>query len=242
MYLIILTRLNLPPPHARPKQEEETRYDYEKPGRNSNTNRFTNNVWKLTTHVGFGVSLSSYKGKSTVWVVAYFYPKGNQADDFARNVLPKGTVYDGDDQMVRVAPDITPESSGRRRMSVPPAFVRVSTVNTEIKALQSANGKFRLEWLPDRDFVIREAGGIFWKSGSRSSRQPPVSGPFRLILQKNGDLVAYDQESRVFWSTETANCGPPPFTLVLKDDGRCALFDGRLVARWATNSRPSGKK
>lgn len=226
------------------QQEQEVRYDYENPGGKSSTDRFTNNVWKLTTHVGFGVYLATYKGKPTVWVVAYFYPRGNQAGDFARNVLPKGTVYDGDEQMVRVAPDVlpaSPASGGSKSSSVPPAFVRVSTVNTEIKALQSANGRYRLEWSPDRDFVIRNAGGVVWKSGSRSSRQPPVSGPFRLILQKNGDLVAYDQASRVFWSTETANCGPPPYTLVVKDDGRCVLFDGRLVARWATNARPSGK-
>lgn len=213
------------------KQKEEEGYDYAKPGLSSSTDHFTNNVWKLTTHVGFGVSRALYKGKSTVWVVAYFFPKGNQAGDFARNVLPLGSVYDGDDNMVRLAVD---NSSSAAAGCAPPAFVRVATVNTEVKALRSANGKFRFQVLPDRNIVVRQAEKIVWASGSRPSRQPAVSSPFRLVLQKNGDLVAYDSESRAFWSSDTAGCGPAPYTLTLKDDGNCVLFDGRLVARWAT--------
>lgn len=212
-------------------QKEEVGYDYTKPGLSSNTDHFTNNVWKLTTHVGFGVSRAMYKGKSTQWVVAYFFPKGNQSGDFARNVLPRGSVYDGDDNMVRLAIDDTRSASPG---STPPSFVRVTTVNTEVRSLRSKNGKFRFQVLPDRNIVVRQAERIIWTSGSRSSRQPAVSSPFRLVLQKNGDLVAYDSSSRAFWSSETANCGPAPYTLTLKDDGNCVLFDGRWVARWAT--------
>eukprot|EP00903_Cladosiphon_okamuranus_P017067 g15729.t1 len=214
-------------------QNERGGYDYTKPGLSSNTNHFTNNVWKLTTHIGFGVSRALYKGKSTVWVVAFFFPRGNQAGDFARNVLPPGSVYDGDDNMVRLAIDDTPASEGGRRgSSTPPSFVRVSTVNTEVKSLRSENGNFRFQILPNRDIVVRERERVIWTSGSGTSH--PVSSPFRLVLQKNGDLVAYDSSSRAFWSSETANCGPMPYTLTLKDDGNCVLFDGRWVARWAT--------
>ncbi|CAN0525047.1 unnamed protein product, partial [Ectocarpus sp. 8 AP-2014] len=67
---------------------EEAGYDYGKPGLSSNTSHFTANVWRLTTHVGFGVFRATYKGKSTMWL-AYFSPRGNQAGDFARNVLPR---------------------------------------------------------------------------------------------------------------------------------------------------------
>lgn len=171
-----------------------------------------------------------------MWVVAFFYPKGNQAGDFARNVLPLGSVYDGDDNMVRLAVDDSRPSSagGTPAGSTPPAFVRVTTVNTEVKSLRSENGKFRFQVLPDRNIVVRKSEKVIWTSGSRASRQPAVSSPFRLVLQKNGDLVAYDSSSRAFWSSETANCGPAPYTLTLKDDGNCVLFDGRWVARWAT--------
>lgn len=185
--------------------------------------------------MGFGVSRALYKGKSTVWVVAYFFPKGNQAGDFARNVLPPGSVYDGDDNMVRLAIDDLSRATsagGKGGSSAPSSFVRVTTVNTEIKSLMSKNGNFRFQILPNREIVVRERERIIWTSGSRTSH--PVSSPFRLVLQKNGDLVAYDSSSRVFWSSETADCGPMPYTLTLKDDGNCVLFDGHWIARWAT--------
>lgn len=75
-------------------QREEPRYNYETPGSSSNTDRFTANVWKQTTLVGFGVGTSKNKGKRTYYVVAYFFPRGNQPGEFGRNVLPKGTVSD----------------------------------------------------------------------------------------------------------------------------------------------------
>lgn len=73
-------------------QKEEKRYKYHRPGPVPKTNRFTNNVWKLTTEVGFGVGKAKYKGVLMYFVVAYFFPKGNDPADYARNVLPKGSV------------------------------------------------------------------------------------------------------------------------------------------------------
>ena len=73
-------------------QKEEKRYNYDEPGMTSKTSRFTNNVWKLTTDVGFGMGKAKYKGVMTYFVVAFFFPKGNEPSDFARNVLRKGSV------------------------------------------------------------------------------------------------------------------------------------------------------
>lgn len=73
-------------------QREETRYDYDKPGLSSSTNRFTANVWRHTTHVGFGVGKAIYKGKKSYYVAAYFFPKGNLPGEYSCNVLPKETV------------------------------------------------------------------------------------------------------------------------------------------------------
>ncbi|CAN0243197.1 unnamed protein product, partial [Ectocarpus sp. 4 AP-2014] len=196
-------------------------YDYGKPGLSSNTSHFTANVWRLTTHVGFGVFRAKYKGKSTMWVVAFFSPRGNQAGDFARNVLPRGSA-----------------PADRHAREVTGACVRVEAANADVEALRSANGKFTFQVLPDRNIIVRQAERVVWNSGSRSAGKPPVGAPFRLVLQKNGDLVGYDSAARVFWSSETANCGPPPYTLTMQDDGQCVLFDGRWKARWATDSRP----
>ena len=234
-----------------PLQQEEAKYDYTRPGLSANTDHFTNNVWQGTTHVGFGVSRAKYKGKSTVWVVAFFYPKGNQTGEFGRNVLPR-SVRDGDggstarresreERARRVAREdhrLAAAAAAAAAEGATPAFVRVRDVNTEVKALQSMNGKYVFEVMPNRDIVVREGGGrTVWKSGSACAR--PVSSPYRLVLQKNGDLVAYDSAARIFWSSDTANCGPAPYTLTLKDDGNCVLFDAGWVARWASAlSRP----
>ncbi|CAB1110679.1 unnamed protein product [Ectocarpus sp. CCAP 1310/34] len=232
------------------EQKEEARYDYGKPGLSSNTSHFTANVWRLTTHVGFGVFRAKYKGESTMWVVGYFSPRGNQAGDFARNVLPRGSVYHGDDNMVRRAVDTVSPSgqhprkapAGRHAGEAPGAYVRVETAYADVKPLRSANGKFTFQVLPDRNIIVRQAERVIWNSGSRSADKPPFGAPFRLVLQKNGDLVGYDSSGRVFWSSETAKCGPPPYTLTMQDDGQCVLFDGRWKARWATDSRPITRK
>lgn len=160
-------------------------------------------------------------------------------------------VYDGDDNMVQLAAETSvtrtrpgassAPSKARTPAAAPaelPIFVRVNTVNTEVKHLRSADKRFHFQMLPDRDIIVRQAEKTIWHSGSRSSHQPPVSSPFRLVLQKNGDLVAYDSSSRAFWSTETANCGPSPYTLTMQDDGHCVLYDGGWVPLWATNARP----
>lgn len=139
-------------------------------------------------------------------------------------------VYDGDEHMVKLAADTRTEDAS------PPLYVRVSTTNTEVKDLRSANGRFCFEILPDRNIVVRQGNNITWESGSRPTQQPPVSSPFRLVLQKNGDLVAYDSSSRAFWSSNTAKCGPTPYTLTMQDDGHCVLYDGSWVPRWATSA------
>ncbi|CAN0011703.1 unnamed protein product, partial [Sphacelaria rigidula] len=72
-------------------QREEPRYNYEKPGSSTNTDRFSANVWRDTTHVGFGVGKARIKDKTSYYVVAYFFPRGNLPGEFDRNVLPKGS-------------------------------------------------------------------------------------------------------------------------------------------------------
>lgn len=140
-------------------------------------------------------------------------------------------VYDGDDNMVKLAAPVPRNASVRTT----PHCVRVTTVNTEVRDLRSPDGRFLFQLLPNRNIVVSKKSKLVWESGSKSRH--PVSAPFRLVLQKNGDMVAYDSSSRAFWSTDTANCGPGPFTLAMRDDGYCVLYDGGWKALWATNSK-----
>eukprot|EP00752_Nemacystus_decipiens_P014863 g13234.t1 len=71
-------------------QREEMLYDYSDPGFSPATRHFTQNVWRSTTHVGFGFgSAVDQYGKFWVsYVVAKFYRPGNVEDQFVGNVLP----------------------------------------------------------------------------------------------------------------------------------------------------------
>ncbi|CAL8116341.1 unnamed protein product [Orchesella dallaii] len=67
---------------------EESMYDYNKPGYADKTGHFTAVVWKSTTEVWIGVA---WNPKRNWWVVAAFYaPTGNVHGQFRNNVLPPG--------------------------------------------------------------------------------------------------------------------------------------------------------
>lgn len=145
-----------------------------------------------------------------------------------------GQVFDGDRNMVKLASGL----SGTRG-SFPPHFIQVDTVSTEVKELRSPNGRYCFSILGDRNIVVRQGGRLLWQSGSKSGSDPPVGSPFRLVLQMNGNLVAYDSDSRGFWSSGTTKCGPRPYRLTMQDNGLCVLYDGASVPRWATSIGPA---
>lgn len=78
-------------------QREGMFYDYSDPGFSPETRHFTQNVWRSTTHVGFGFgSAVDQYGKFWVsYVVAKFYRPGNVEDQFVVNVLPPVSVSVG---------------------------------------------------------------------------------------------------------------------------------------------------
>lgn len=77
-----------------PAQQEGTLYDYENPAFSPATRHFTQNVWRRTTHVGFGFgSAVDQYGKYWVsYVVAKFFTPGNAVEQFEGNVLPPVSV------------------------------------------------------------------------------------------------------------------------------------------------------
>ena len=66
---------------------ENKDYDYDNPDVTSKrTAHFTQMVWKETREVGFGIARND---KGWYYVVANYYPIGNQVDQYSRNVLKK---------------------------------------------------------------------------------------------------------------------------------------------------------
>ena len=58
----------------------------------------------------------------------------------------------------------------------------------------------------------------------------------RLILQKDGNLVALDSSYRLVWESKTANKAPGPYTLTMEDSGNCVLYGEGGVYLWATRT------
>lgn len=69
-------------------------YDYNNPVFSPETGHFTQNVWRSSTHVGFGFgsAVDQYGKFWASYVVAKFFAPGNVEDEFEFNVLPPAPV------------------------------------------------------------------------------------------------------------------------------------------------------
>jgi len=66
--------------------DEETLYDYKKPGFYKETGHFTQLVWINSKQIGIGIAISS---SNYVYVCTNYYPPGNYENEFENNVKPK---------------------------------------------------------------------------------------------------------------------------------------------------------
>lgn len=65
--------------------EEIDLYDFNNPGFSSDTGHFTQLVWKSTTDVGCGLSIS---GSNKIYAVSHYSPPGNFRGEYTENVSP----------------------------------------------------------------------------------------------------------------------------------------------------------
>jgi len=74
----------------------------------------------------------------------------------------------------------------------------------------------KLDVHDDGNVVLSDisTGKVLWASNTAG-----VNGvaPYRLTMQKNGNLVLLDSQSQIFWATNTAHVGPSPYKLKLRD-------------------------
>lgn len=61
--------------------------------------------------------------------------------------------------------------------------------------------------------------------------------PYRLALEKDGNLAVFDFLNRPLWQAGTQGRGTAPHRMVVQDDGVAVLFDANNARIWATNSR-----
>ncbi len=62
------------------------------------------------------------------------------------------------------------------------------------------------------------------------------TGPYRLQMQSDGNLVTYDSKDRAIWASNTWNKGVGPFKLFMQDDGNLVVYDSTGLPTWASGS------
>jgi hypothetical protein len=104
-------------------------------------------------------------------------------------------------------------------------------------SLQSSNKQYELKFQNDGNIVLADKtdNKIIWASSKLSS------SPLKLVLQTDGNLVAYDTSNKPFWATQTSGKGIGPYVLRLQDDRNLVLADGnnKLVWHSETYVRPN---
>lgn len=102
-----------------------------------------------------------------------------------------------------------------------------------MEELHSENGLFRFVLLSDRTLVLYMGEDDLWAI-YLAPRACEANTTVRLILQKDGNLVAVDSSYRLVWESKTANKAPGPYTLKMENNGNCTLRAEGGVYLWAT--------
>jgi len=89
----------------------------------------------------------------------------------------------------------------------------------------------------DGNFVVteKESGRTLWSTNTADKG----SGPYRLAMQKDTNLVLFDSQNEIVWKSRTNGRGKEPSRLVLKDDGDLIIYDTNDRIVWSWRSRSS---
>jgi hypothetical protein len=102
------------------------------------------------------------------------------------------------------------------------------TVNQK---LVSPNGSFELILPTDGNLVLysQRTGKAVWASNTWNTPTRVT----HVIMQTDGNLVAYDAAGKAYWSSNTWN--HPGATAVLENDGSLVVLDSNGVGLWASD-------
>jgi hypothetical protein len=93
--------------------------------------------------------------------------------------------------------------------------------------IQSPNKQWQLTYMEDGRFCLSNAAnhGTYWCSTLRSDERKNKQ-PGRLIMQYDGNLVAYDPMHIAQWASDSYNKGKAPYRTILRDDSSFCVVDG----------------
>ena len=76
------------------------------------------------------------------------------------------------------------------------------------------------------------AKNALWSSGTCGRG----TGPYRLVMQDDGNLVVYDTYGVATWASDTCRKGSKPHRLIMQDDGNLVVYDGGSAPTWASGT------
>ena len=103
--------------------------------------------------------------------------------------------------------------------------------------LKSTNNAYFAKMQKDGNFVVYVSphfvpSNALWSSGTHQKG----SGPYRLVMQEDRNLVVYDGYNKALWSTNTAGKGQSPGKLVMQEDGNLVMYDKSGNILWQSNT------
>lgn len=66
-------------------------------------------------------------------------------------------------------------------------------------------------------------------------------GRFKTVMQSDGNLVLYKNETNPIWASNTCNKGKGPFVCSMQGDGNLVIYDSTNAPTWASNTCGKGQ-
>lgn len=126
-------------------------------------------------------------------------------------------------------------------MTVVDSDTRTSGNHTDIiindVAIKSNNGRYFARMQDDGDFVLYNSleflpRNQFWSTGTKGKGV----GPFRILLQTNGNLVIYGADDKMTWESNTAKNSGGPFRLIMQNDRNLVIYNVDGLPTWASKT------
>ena len=125
--------------------------------------------------------------------------------------------------------------------TIRPSYFRMDTLSMNQpmvpgQFIVSKNQRYKFTYQTDANIVLYRVsdGRALWAMQTVNGAYGYPPG--KLIMQTDGNLVAYDNANAAKWASNTGNRGASPWRLVMQNDGNVVLYDNNNTATWATNT------
>lgn len=132
---------------------------------------------------------------------------------------------------------LPPPSDARPPIAPPPVYVTIKNVLVDGETLRqgeklaSQDKRFELTITARGDMILENNGTKVWSRYNDSTRDFGA-GPYRLVMQKDGNVVLYNCDNEWLWQTDSSGKGVAGFSLEVTNDGELVLYDSKGTVLW----------